>query len=89
MIIAKEIRNVIDNNGPNKLYMVSDFAYLNNDGAATRTLARLADEGVLMRISQGLYLYPSRNRFGVLRPSIEEIAYAIAEKDKAGLFQVG
>lgn len=89
MILAKEIRSVIENNGPNKLYMVSDFAYLNNDGAVTRTLSRLEDEGVLMRISQGLYLYPSRNRFGVLRPSIEEIAYAIAEKDKARIIPSG
>ena len=63
--------------------MVSDFAHLNNDGLVTRTLSRLEKEGVLIRLSQGLYLYPLRNKFGVLRPSIEDIAYAIAEKDKA------
>ena len=63
--------------------MVSDFAHLNNDGLVTRALSRLEKEGVLIRLSQGLYLYPLRNKFGVLRPSIEDIAYAIAEKDKA------
>lgn len=89
MILAKEIRSIIENNGPNKLYMVSDFAYLNNDGAVTRTLSRLENEGVLIRISQGLYLYPLRNKYGVLRPSIEEIAYAIAEKDKARIIPSG
>ena len=95
-ILTKEIRNIIDRNGPNRLYMVSDFAHLNNDfahlnndGLVTRALSRLEKEGVLIRLSQGLYLCPSRNKFGVLRPSIEDIAYAIAEKDKARIIPSG
>jgi len=81
-ILTKEIRNIIDRNGPNRLYMVSDFAHLNNDGLVTRALSRLEKEGVLIRLSQGLYLYPLRNKFGVLRPSI-------AEKDKARIIPSG
>ena len=88
-ILTKEIRNIIDQNGPNRLYMVSDFAHLNNDGLVTRALSRLEKEGVLIRLSQGLYLYPLRNKFGVLRPSIEDIAYVIAEKDKARIIPSG
>ena len=88
-ILTKEIRSIIDRNGPNRLYMVRDFAYLNNDGLVTRALSRLEKEGVLIRLSQGLYLYPSRNKFGVLRPSIEDIAHAIAEKDKARIIPSG
>ncbi len=88
-ILTKEIRNVIYRNGPNKIYMVSDFAYLNNDGLVTRALSRLEKEGVLIRLSQGLYLYPLRNKFGILRPSIEDMAYAIAEKDKARIIPCG
>ena len=67
--------------------MVSDFAHLNNDGLVTRALSRL-EEGVLIRLSQGLYLYPLRNKFGVLRPSIEDIAYAIAERIRLVLYLV-
>lgn len=89
VILTKEIRNTIESNGSNKLYMVQDFAYLNNDGLVTRTLSRLEKEGVLIRLSQGIYLYPSRNKFGILRPSIEEIAYAVAEKDKARIIPSG
>ena len=88
-ILTKEIRSIIDRNGPNRLYMVSDFAHLNNDGLVTRALSRLEKEGVLIRLSQGLYLYPLRNKFGVLRPFIEDIAYAIAEKDKACIIPSG
>lgn len=88
-ILTKEIRNTIERNGPNKLYMVRDFAYLNNDGLVTRVFSRLEKEGILIRLSQGLYLYPLRNKFGILRPSIDEIAYAIAEKDKARIIPCG
>lgn len=88
-ILTKEIRSTIDRNGPNRLYMVSDFTGLNNDALVTRALSRLEKEGVLVRISQGLYLHPVKNRFGVLRPSVDEIAYAIAEKDRARIIPCG
>lgn len=88
-IISKEIRNRIIENGEGKLYMVSDFADLNNDGLVTRVLSRLAEEQLLIRISQGIYLYPSKNRYGVHKPSIDTIAKAIAEKDKARITPSG
>lgn len=44
---------------------------------------------MLVRISQGIYLYPMRNRFGILKPSIDDIAVAIAQKDKAGIIPSG
>ncbi|MDD2256695.1 MAG: DUF6088 family protein [Bacteroidales bacterium] len=88
-IISKEIRNRILTNGEGKLYMVSDFADLNNDALATRVLSRLKKEQLLIRISQGIYLYPSKNRYGVHKPSIDTIAKAIAEKDKARIIPSG
>jgi predicted transcriptional regulator of viral defense system len=69
--------------------MVSDFADLNNDALATRVLSRLEKEQLLIRISQGIYLYPSKNRYGVHKPSIDTIAKAIAEKDKARIIPSG
>lgn len=86
---TKEIRNRIEQQGENKLYMVRDFADLNNDGLVTRVLSRLLNEGMLIRISQGLYLYPQRNKYGILRPTIDEIAKAIAEKDQARIIPSG
>jgi len=88
-ILSKEIRNRIIQNGEGKLYMVSDFADLNNDALVTRVLSRLEKENFLIRISQGIYLYPSKNRFGVHKPSIDTIAKAIAEKDKARIIPSG
>lgn len=89
MVLTKEIRNTIERNGPGRLYMVQDFADLNNDGLVTRALSRLENEGILIRLAQGLYLYPARNKYGILFPTIEKIAYAIAEKDKARIIPSG
>lgn len=89
MVLTKEIRNIIERNGPGRLYMVQDFAGLNNDGLVTRALSRLENEGMLIRLAQGLYLYPARNKYGILFPTIEKIAYAIAEKDKARIIPSG
>ena len=88
-VLTKQIRERIELQGENTLYMVRDFADLNNDGLVTRALSRLEKEGMLVRISQGIYLYPMRNRFGILKPSIDDIAVAVAQKDKAGIIPSG
>lgn len=88
-VLTKQIRERIESQGENALYMVRDFADLDNDGLVTRVLSRLAEEGILVRISQGIYLYPRRNRFGILKPNIDEIATAIAQKDKARIIPSG
>ena len=88
-VLTKQIRERIASKGENILYMVRDFADLNNDGLVTRALSRLEKEGMLVRISQGIYLYPQCNRFGILKPSVDEIAVAIAKKDKARIIPSG
>ena len=88
-VLTKKIRERIVSQGENSLYMVRDFADLNNDGLVTRALSRLEKDGMLIRISQGIYLYPQRNRFGILKPNIDEIAVAIAQKDKARIIPSG
>jgi predicted transcriptional regulator of viral defense system len=88
-ILSKEIRSRIIQNGEDRLYKIGDFADLNDDALVTRVLSRLEKVGFIIRISQGLYLYPSRNRFGIHKPSIEQIAKAIAEKDHAIIIPSG
>ena len=88
-VLTKQIRERIELQGENTLDRVRDFADLNNDGLVTRALSRLEKEGMLVRISQGIYLYPMRNRFGILKPSIDDIAVAIAQKDKARIIPSG
>lgn len=87
--IAKDIREKIVSQGRDKMYIVSDFADLGNDSAVTRTLSRLAKEGMLVRVSQGIYLYPIETKYGIKMPTAHEIAKAIAEKDNARIIPSG
>jgi len=88
-ILSKEIRNRIVSGGENKMYTINDFADLNNDSLVTRVLSRLEEEGMLVRLTQGLYLYPKQTRFGIVKPTPYEIAQAVAGKDYAKVIPSG
>lgn len=45
-------------------------------------MSRLSDQGVIRRLTRGLYDYPKQStRFGLLAPSADDIARAVARKD--------
>ena len=53
------------------------------------TLAELTQEGVLVKLAQGIYAKPRRSRFGFVLPSIDKIAQAIAARDNAEVLPSG
>lgn len=67
-----------------------DFLDLGSSPSINRALSRLHQKGILVRIAQGLYLYPKKDKYlGVTFPSLDEIAQAIAERDKARIIPTG
>jgi len=87
--ISKTIRERISKIEASKLFTISDFADLNNDSLVTRTLSRLQNEGVIVRVATGIYMNPKRTQFGILYPTIDQIANKIAERDKAQIMPTG
>lgn len=87
--IAKDIRDRIVAKGRDKMYIVSDFADLGNDSAVTRTLSRLVKESMLVRVSQGIYLYPKETKYGIKMPTAHEIVKVVAEKYNARIIPSG
>lgn len=53
------------------------------------TLAELTQEGVLVKLAQGIYAKPRRSRFGFVLPSVDKIAQAIAARDNAEVLPSG
>lgn len=53
------------------------------------TLASLTQEGVLMKVAQGIYVKPMKSRFGAVSPSVGTIVRAIAERDHAQVMPSG
>jgi hypothetical protein len=75
-----------------KLFFPDDFSTLGTPDAIRTTLVRLHKSGLLMRAAHGIYYYPkmdSKWGSGVVPPTIEEIAYGIAKRDKIRIVPTG
>ena len=53
------------------------------------TLAELTQEGLLVKLAQGIYAKPRWSRFGVVLPSVDKIVQAIAARDNAEVLPSG
>ena len=66
-----------------ELFLPSDFSELGSSEAVRLSLFRLEKEGVITRVAQGIYVRPRESSLiGKLTPTAEEVAEAIAKRDK-------
>ena len=66
-----------------ELFLPSDFIELGSSEAVRLSLFRLEKEGVITRVAQGIYVRPRESSLiGKLTPTAEEVAEAIAKRDK-------
>jgi hypothetical protein len=86
----EQILKKIKNHNRGKIFFPGDFVKLGSSEAVRQALVRLEDDGELVRLAHGIYLYPKTDpQLGVLNPSIEKIAEAIAKRDKAKIIPTG
>ena len=82
----KKIRHTLSKKKPGNLIFSSDFRALGTSAAVKKALSRLAREGVVSRLSQGVYYIPKTDPvLGPLRPSAEEVVQTIARKERIKL----
>ncbi|MBQ6276625.1 MAG: hypothetical protein IJK62_07965 [Bacteroidales bacterium] len=53
------------------------------------TLAELTNEGILVKLAQGIYAKPRKSRFGDVLPSVDKIVQDIAVRDNAQIIPSG
>ena len=69
---------------------VDDFLDYGIPESIKKALLRLKEKGLLIRLAHGIYLYPKIDKeFGTLFPSTEDIAKAIARRDKSRIVPTG
>lgn len=66
----------------------SDFPEYHSEFVG-ETLAELTQEGLLVKLAQGIYAKPRWSRFGVVLPSVDNIVQAIAARDNAEVLPSG
>jgi len=87
----KQIEIYLKGKRKGKIYFTSDFRNLVPESAIRMALSRLVKSKTLIRIAQGIFYYPKTDpKTGVtLLPSIEDIAEALAKRDKARIMPTG
>lgn len=69
---------------------VDDFLDYGSPESIKKALLRLKEKGLLVRLAHGIYLHPKTDKeIGILFPSTEEIAKAIARRDKSRIVPTG
>lgn len=88
--IHRQIVKRIEQEGRGKVIFSSDFISISNTENIKKVLLRLEQKERLVRLSRGIYLYPKLDKeLGILQPSIEDIAKAIAKRDRARIVPTG
>lgn len=81
-MITSKIKQHIVGKGRGAIFEPSEFLGIGSRASVDQALSRLADQGVIRRLTRGLYDYPNQSlRFGLLAPSADDIARAVARKD--------
>ena len=82
MSIHQEIEDKIQLLPEGDIFFPADFRMLGTDDAIKMALSRLVKEGAAERISHGIYYKPKQHKMlGSIKPSLEMIANAIANRD--------
>jgi len=90
MSIEDQVFKKIKDNKRGKIFFPTNFSKFGSDDAIHQALKRLTEKDILLRIAHGIYLYPKTDpELGILYPPIDEIAKAIAKRDKARVIPTG
>lgn len=85
-----QIETKISKSSLGELFFADDFVKYGSAANIRKVLSRLENEGLIVRLSHGIYLKPKQDPLlGVIYPSIEEIAKEIAKRDKARIAPTG
>ena len=73
-------------------FSAARFAHYGNADALRKAIARLCDKKTVIRLARGIYYYPKIERklgLGIIYPTFDEIAAAIATRDRAKIAPIG
>lgn len=88
--IDDKVEQKINNHKDGAILFTEDFQNLGTPGAIKVALHRSVKKGLLKRLARGIFAKPKySNLVGNILPSTEEVAKAIAKRDKARILPTG
>ncbi|MDR2948340.1 MAG: DUF6088 family protein [Prevotella sp.] len=87
--IASIVKNRILEKSQGDIVTMRDFDDIQDNNIVRKTLSRLTFEGKINRLASGVYIIPKVTAFGVLMPSLDDIAHSIATKERINIMPTG
>ena len=90
--IDDKILTNVKKRGRGTIFFAQDMLQYGQRLSVLKALERMATAGTILRVSRGIYCYPKIDKqlgLGILYPSLNEIAKAVAKRDKARIAPTG
>ncbi len=90
--IENKILSTINRKKHGAILLASDFAGIGERKAVNKAFERIALSGKIIRIARGIYCKPKIDTefgFGIIYPSVDDVAQAIAQRDKCRIVPTG
>jgi predicted transcriptional regulator len=88
--VENKIEKTIKSKPKGFLLFPEDFSHMGSAESVRKALQSLKEKGLIKSVSHGIYVRPKTNEFiGELLPSAEDVAQAIAKRDKIRLVPTG
>lgn len=90
--IDNKINTAINRKKHGSIIFASDFAEMGEQKTINKVFERITSSGKIIRIARGIYCKPKiddKLGFGIIYPGIDDIAQAIAQRDKCRIVPSG
>lgn len=90
--IDDKILSNVKKRGMGTIFFAQDMAQYGQRQSVLKALERMAASGSIIRLARGIYCYPKIDKelgLGVLYPSLDDIAQAVAKRDRARIVPTG
>jgi len=88
--IAVDVHKWVKKQRPGSIFFLQDIPVAGSDVAIRKIVAQLVKEKEIIRLANGIYVYPKKDPLlGILKPALEEVAIAIARRDNIRLQPAG
>ncbi|MCH7613597.1 MAG: hypothetical protein IIB45_09610 [Candidatus Marinimicrobia bacterium] len=90
LVVENKVKKRLKGYGRDRIVFANNFSDIGNAETINKALHRLKEKGIIIRLAQGIYLYPQIDEIiGTIYPTVEEIAQAIAKRDHARIIPTG
>lgn len=90
MLTSKQIEKRITSLPEGSIFFINDFLDEFDYETTRKVMQRMKNKNQIMRLSRGIYYLSKKDELlGIIKPSTEQIAEAIAKRDKARILPTG